>query len=143
MSQLVSHPAVVSSDNTNYESFLGLLQDEGIHVAASGVTTFASEEDFQLLHEAKASAWRSLPHNIIYKIQHVKKVRTPNGQDSVILHLYAQHSTVPQIVWASTLLATELLKLKEIRNLFIKSLGLRKSITTGREYYNYQLVQKQ
>ena len=80
---------------------------------------------------------------VIYRIQHVKKIRTPNGQDSIILYLYARNSTEPKIVWASSLLATELLAMKEIKNLYIKSCGLKKSLITGREYYNYQLVQKQ
>ena len=140
MSQIPLQPEVVSTDN--YESFLGLLQADGINVIDSDAT-FASEKDFQTLHEARASAWRTLPQFIIYRIQHVKKIRTPNGQDSIILYLYAKNSTEPKIVWASSLLATELLAMKEIKNLFIKSCGLKKSLITGREYYNYQLVQKQ
>ena len=138
MSQIPSQPEVNAD---NYESFLGLLQANDIVV--SDDTSFASEQDFKTLHEAKASPWRSLPQFVIYKIQHVKKIRTPNGQDSIILHLYARNSTDPKIVWASTLLATELLAMKEIRNLYIKSMGLKKSLLTGRDYYNYRLVQKQ
>ena len=140
MSQIPSQPEVNNTDN--YESFLGLLQADAI-VVDSDDTSFASEQDFQTLHEAKASAWRSLPQFVIYRIQHVKKIRTPNGQDSIILYLYARNSTEPKIVWASSLLATELLAMKEIKNLYIKSCGLKKSLITGREYYNYQLVQKQ
>ena len=140
MSQIPSQPEVNNTDN--YESFLGLLQADAI-VVDSDDTSFASEQDFQTLHEAKASAWRTLPQFVIYRIQHVKKIRTPNGQDSIILYLYARNSTEPKIVWASSLLATELLAMKEIKNLYIKSCGLKKSLITGREYYNYQLVQKQ
>ena len=140
MSQLPCQPEV-NADNY-VDSFLGLLQPTNTIVASDDIN-FASEDDFKTLHEAKASPWRSLPQHIIYKIQHVKKIRTPNGQDSIILHLYAKNSTNPQIVWASTLLATELLTMKEIRNLYIKSVGLKKSLLTGRDYYNYQLVQKQ
>ena len=139
MSQIPSQPEV---NTDNYESFLGLLQADAI-VVDSDDTSFASEQDFQTLHEAKASAWRTLPQFVIYRIQHVKKIRTPNGQDSIILYLYARNSTEPKIVWASSLLATELLAMKEIKNLYIKSCGLKKSLITGREYYNYQLVQKQ
>ena len=137
MSQQPSQPEV---NTDNYESFLGLLQADEI---IDSDTTFASEKDFQILHEARAMAWRDLPLRVIYRIQHVKKIRTPNGQDSIILYLYARNSTEPQIVWASSLLATELLAMKEIKNLYIKSCGLKKSLITGREYYNYQLVQKQ
>ena len=90
----------VEVNNTdNYESFLGLLQADTI-VVDSDDTSFASEKDFQTLHEAKASAWRTLPQFVIYRIQHVKKIRTPNGQDSIILYLYARNSTEPKVVWA-------------------------------------------
>jgi hypothetical protein len=142
MSQL--QPDVTPSvTNNNYDSFLGLLQSDDVVLASSDDLTFASNEDFRLLHDAKALAWKTLPLDVIYQIRHVKKIRTLSGQDSIILHLYAKHATIPHIVWASNLLAKELLGLKEIKNLYVKSLGLKKSVHSGRDYYNYQLVQKQ
>ena len=117
-------------DGVNYDGFLGLLQDGN-----SNDSNFATETEFQLLHEVRALPWRDLVHNVIFHIQHVKKIRMINGQDSVILYLYAKNSTTPLIYWASSLLTRELLAMTEIKNLYVKSIGLRKSISTGREYY--------
>ena len=124
--------------DTNYESFLGLLQAD----VNTTCDQFATEQDFQTLHEVKALAWRALPQSTIYHIQHVKKIRTPNGNDSLILYLYEKNSSTPRIHWATSLICTELLAMKDLKNLYIRSCGLKKSIITGREYYNYQLVQK-
>ena len=135
----MSQPTQTVVDDGNYESFLGLLLSD-----VSGTDdNFATDKDFQTLHDARACPWRDLPQNIIYHIQHVKKIRTKNGQDSIILYLYERNSRETLIHCATSLLATELLGMKEIRNLYIKSCGLKKSLITGREYYNYQLVQKQ
>ena len=122
----------------NYESFLGMLQAN----VDSECGQFATEKDFHQLHEVKALAWRELPLLTIYHVQHVKKIRTPTGGDSFILYLYEKDSTTPRIHWATSLLVKELLAMKDLRNLYIKSCGMKKSVATGREYYNYQLVQK-
>ena len=137
MSRLSSTPPP-GNDGTNYDGFLGLLQDDN-----SNDSSFATETEFQLLHEVRALPWRALVRNVIFHIQHVKKIRMINGQDSVILYLYAKNSTTPLIYWATSLLARELLAMKEIKNLYVKSIGLRKSLSTGRDYYQYQLVHKQ
>ena len=127
------------ADNINYDGFLDLIQDGN----STTDSAFASERDFQLLHDVRACPFRELVCNVIFHIQHVKKIRTSNGQDSVILYLYAKNSPTPVVCWGTYLLAKELLPMKEIKNLYIKSIGLKKSISTGRDYYGYQLLQKQ
>ena len=97
------------NDGANYEGFLGLLQDGN-----TNDSNFATDTDFQLLHEVRASSWRDLVHNVIFHIQHVKKIRTLHGQDNVILYLYAKNSSTPLIYWATSLLARALLAMIEI-----------------------------
>ena len=122
----------------SYENVFGLLQPN----IADSHQNFATESDFKTLHETQASPWRNLPLNVIYHIQHIKKVHTKNGQEALILYLYERNSTQPLIHWATSVLTTELQNLKELKNLYIKSMGLRKSLS-GRDYYSYQLLQKQ
>ena len=48
-------------DDGNYESFLGLLQAD----ESGSDDNFATDKDFQTLHEARACPWRDLTQNII------------------------------------------------------------------------------
>lgn len=105
-------------------------------------TIFATEQDFTRLHNTPAGAWRNLPQGVIYHIMNVKRIATKTNKDAMILYLYQQNSVEPTICWACSLLATELKNMKEIKNLFLKSTGLKRSQTTGRDYFSYQLVQK-
>ena len=123
--------------NINFDDCLDIINEN-----SSSSTPFADETDFVLLHEIKACPFRELPCNVIYHIQHIKKIRKHNGQDSILLYLYSKDSSIPVVCWGTFLLTTELLAMSDFTNIYIKSTGIKKSISTGRDYYGYQLVQK-
>ena len=122
----------------SYDSYFGLLSQN-----TGDVSSFATENDFINIHEVKAISWRDVPIQKIFKIMNVRKVQTKSGSEAMILYLYERESEQPLIAWASSLLQTELNSLKEIKDLYVKSTGSKKSLSTGRQYFSYQLVQKQ
>ena len=103
-------------------------------------TTFATEEDFHRIHNIVALPWRQMAMDVIFRIENIKRVKTKIGGDAVILHLCNSDGIVG-VYWACSLLANELKTVSNIANLFVKSTGLKKSFN-GREYYTYQLIQK-
>ena len=122
----------------SYDSYFGLLSQN-----IGDVSSFATENDFINIHEVKAISWRDVPIQKIFKIMNVRKVQTKSGSEAMILYLYERESEQPLIAWASSLLQSELNSLKEIKDLYVKSTGSKKSLSTGRQYFSYQLVQKQ
>ena len=122
----------------SYDSYFGLLSQN-----TGDVSSFATENDFINIHEVKAISWRDVPIQKIFKIMNVRKVQTKSGSEAMILYLYERESEQPLIAWASSLLQSELNSLKEIKDLYVKSTGSKKSLSTGRQYFSYQLVQKQ
>ena len=122
----------------SYDSYFGLLSQN-----MGDVSSFATENDFINIHEVKAISWRDVPIQKIFKIMNVRKVQTKSGTEAMILYLYERESEQPLIAWASSLLQSELNSLKEIKDLYVKSTGSKKSLSTGRQYFSYQLVQKQ
>ena len=134
---LVTPSPSILDDSSTYDSFFGIMQPS----SSINNKSFATDEDFSQIHDTPAQPWRNLTTHIIYRIQHMKKVKTKSGGDALILYLYSKDATIPSIHWASNLLASELLTLKEISNLYVRSTGLKKS-QTGRNYYGFQLIQK-
>ena len=134
MSSLQPQTQVLAESYDNYMALLSepLSMDE----------TFATNSDFEKLHNLPAIPFRQLEIDTIYRIMTLRNVRTKSGKDSMLLHLYTQNALHPITVWATSLLQAELASLKDIKNLFIKYIGVKTSICSGRTYHAYQLVQK-
>ena len=125
-------------DDDNYDNILSYYQPS---MVVNNNDTFASEMDFTKVHNIIAKPWRDLELGKIFHIKNLKRITTRNNEQAIILHLYAKDSDEAQIHWAPSLLAKELMFMKEMKNLYVKSTGMKRSIT-GRNYFSFQLVQK-
>ena len=105
-------------NNSTYDdNFFGMIQQTNSVIATN--STFATTQEFEEIHDTPAKPFRELPLNIIYLIRHTKKVQTKNnGEMGLILFLYAKDTTVPIVHWSSNLLTSELLKLKDMTNVY-------------------------
>ena len=103
---------------------------------------FATEKDFIKVHNTSAQPWRLVPQQKIFYIKSLKQVNVVGNITAIILHLCEQGSNVEYVHWACSLLTKDLMGMSDLQRLYIKSTGLKKSISTGRSYYSYQLIQK-
>ena len=72
----------------SYENFLSCYPN--ILPAATTTTTnttFATEEDFNRIHNIVALPWRQMPMDVIFRIENIKRVKTKTDGDAMILHL--------------------------------------------------------
>jgi len=91
-----------------------------------------TEESFQSKEILK---WRDIP-DTVYKIKNVSHRRGKFG-DSVILTLETKNGDVYR-VWAPKRLAEDLLE--DNSSQFVYKRGLKRSETTGNEYFDYDLM---
>ena len=134
---IVTSTNTVVIDDDSYDNILSYYQPSMV----INNDTFATELDFTKVHNIIAKPWRDLKIGKIFHIKNLKRITTRNNEQVIILHLYAKDSVEPSIHWACSLLAKELMFMKELKNLYVKSTGMKKS-AAGRNYYSFQLVQK-
>ena len=134
-------PSNADNNNSTYDdNFFGMIQQTNSVIATN--STFATTQEFEEIHDTPAKPLREIPSNVIYLIRNTKKVRTKNnGEEALILFLYAKDAIVPLVHWSSNLLTSELLKLKDMTNVYIRATGAKKSFN-GRTYYSFQMIQK-
>ena len=125
-------------DDNNYDSILSYYQPS---VEVNNVNTFASESDFDKIHNIIAKPWKNLEIGKIFHIKYLKRITTRNSEQAIILHLCEKDSEEVHIHWSPSILTKELMYMKEFKNLYVKSTGMKRSIT-GRNYFSFQLVQK-
>ena len=129
---------VVIEDDDNLDSILSYYQPS---VEVDNINTFADELDFAKIHNIVALPWKSLEIGKIFHIRYLKKITTRNSGQAIILHLYEKDSEEVHIHWSPSILTKELMCMKEFKNLYVKSTGMKRSFT-GRDYYSFQLIQK-
>ena len=136
---LVTPSPSIADDNSTYDNFFGIMQQNPTNTNTNN--SFATAEEFSQIHDTPAQPWRTLPQNIIYLIGNTKKVKTKTGGEGLILFLYAKDAITPLIHWSTSLLTSELLSLKDLSNVYVRSMGVKQS-AGGRNYYAFQFHQK-
>ena len=106
---------------------------------SNGNNIFATQKDFEKAH---ALPWRSLPEGTIFYISHIKQITVVGNRPAVILYLYEKDSNVEHVYWSCSLLTKDLMAMTNLQNLYVRNTGLKKSISTNRNYHSFQLIQK-
>ena len=100
---------------------------------------FATVKDFEKAH---ALPWRTLPEGTIFYISHIKQITVVGNRPAIILYLYEKDSNVEHVYWSCSLLTKDLMAMSNLQNLYVRNTGLKKSISTNRNYHSFQLIQK-
>ena len=123
-------------------------------MAVSGVMmNFPTEEDFltednhfpciaDFTNQKQGTIpWREVEYNTPWKVLEIEEMMTVNGK-KMVLTLQKQDSTIVK-AWTTDIIKENLLKKQScngMKNLYILSLGLKKSEKSNKSYYDFKII---